>query len=742
RVFVLFGAFILLCGTTHLMEAIIFWWPAYRLAGVLKFITALISWGTVVALVPIIPGVLAMRSPAALEREIEARKRAEAALQRNNAELEQRVLARTTELTETVTREREQTRLLRESLKEVGDLKAALDEHAIVAITDPRGRITFVNDKFCAISKYPREELLGQDHRIINSGFHSKEFIRNLWTTITDGRVWQGEIKNRAKDGTFYWVATTIVPFLDEDGTPLQYVAIRADITESKRAEAALRQSEQELTDFFDNGTVGLHWVGPDGIILRANQTELDLLGYSREEYVGHHIAEFHADQNIIQDILQRLTCGESLSSCEAPLRCKDGSIRHVLISSNVLFRDGEFIHTRCFTRDITERKQAENELRRLAAELSNADRRKDEFLATLAHELRNPLAPIRNGLQLMQMVGGGGEAAEQVREIMERQLNQMVRLVDDLMDVSRISRGKVELRKERLPLADVLKSAVETSRPHIERMGHQLTVTLPAVPIIVEADMTRLSQVFLNLLNNAAKYSDPGSRIWLTAEQQESDAVITVRDTGIGIAADHLPLVFEMFSQVDRSLEKSQGGLGIGLSLVKQLVAMHGGTVEAKSGGAGMGSEFVVRLPLNPVLDAPPAIISNQNPPDSVLPLRILIVDDNRDSATTLSTLLRTMGNVTRAAFDGEEAIAVAEEFRPDVILLDIGLPRLNGYEACRRIRDKKDGDRVVIIAQTGWGQAVDRQRTSEAGFDHHLVKPVDLNELQKLLAELQATE
>ena len=467
------------------MEAIIFWWPAYRLAGVLKFITAIISWGTVVALVPIIPGVLAMRSPEALEREIEARERAEAALQRNNAELEQRVLARTTELAETVTREREQTRLLRESLKEIGDLKAALDQHAIVAITDPRGRITFVNDKFCAISKYPREELLGQDHRIINSGFHSKEFIRDLWTTITDGRVWQGEIKNRAKDGTFYWVATTIVPFLDEDGIPRQYVAIRADITE---------------------------------------------------------------------------------------------------------------------------RKQAENELRRLAAELSDADRRKDEFLATLAHELRNPLAPIRNGLQLMRMVGGGGEAAEQAREMMERQLNQMVRLVDDLMDVSRITRGKVELRKERIPLAEVLKSAVETSRPHIERMGHQLTVTLPDVPIIVEADMTRLSQVFLNLLNNAAKYSNPGSRIWLTAEQQGSEAIITVRDTGIGIAADYLPLVFEMFSQVDRSLEKSQGGLGIGLSLVKQLVAMHGGTVEAKSGGAGMGSEFVVRLPVNPVLDAPPA--------------------------------------------------------------------------------------------------------------------------------------
>jgi PAS domain S-box-containing protein len=617
RVFVLFGSFILLCGTTHLMEAIIFWWPAYRLAGVLKFITALISWGTVVALVPIIPGVLAMRSPEALEREIEARKRAEAALQRNNAELEQRVLARTTELTETVTREREQTRLLRESLKEIGDLKAALDQHAIVAITDPRGRITFVNDKFCAISKYPREELLGQDHRIINSGFHSKEFIRDLWTTITDGRVWQGEIKNRAKDGSFYWVATTIVPFLDEDGTPRQYVAIRADITE---------------------------------------------------------------------------------------------------------------------------RKQAESELLRLAAELSDTDRRKDEFLATLAHELRNPLAPIRNGLQLMRMVGGGGEAAEQAREMMERQLNQMVRLVDDLMDVSRITRGKVELRKEMIPLADVLKSAVETSRPHIERMGHKLTVTLPDVPIIVEADMTRLSQVFLNLLNNAAKYSDQGSRIWLTAEQQESDAVITVRDTGIGIAANHLPLVFEMFSQVDRSLEKSQGGLGIGLSLVKQLVAMHGGTVEAKSGGVGMGSEFVVRLPVSPVLDALPEEINNQNPPDSELPLRILVVDDNRDSATTLSMLLRTMGNVTRAAFDGEEAIAVAEEFRPDVILLDIGLPRLNGYETCRRIRDKKDGDRVVIIAQTGWGQALDRQRTSEAGFDHHLVKPLDTVALTKLLAEIRA--
>jgi CheY-like chemotaxis protein len=272
--------------------------------------------------------------------------------------------------------------------------------------------------------------------------------------------------------------------------------------------------------------------------------------------------------------------------------------------------------------------------------------------------------------------------------------------------------------------------------------MGHELQISLPEYPVIINADMTRMAQVFLNLLNNAAKYSDQGGCIRLTAEQHDTDVIVSVRDTGIGIAADQLPHIFEMFAQVDHSLEKSQGGLGIGLSLVKRLVAMHGGSVMAKSEGAGMGSEFIVRLPVDKNSAVEGVASASQPEQDSNLPLRILIVDDNRDSADSLSMVLKIMGNDTRTAYDGEEAVAAAAEFRPRVILLDIGLPKLNGYETCRRIREQKDGMSMVIIAQTGWGQAEDRQRTRDAGFDYHMVKPVDLNELQKLLAELQATK
>ena len=401
----------------------------------------------------------------------------------------------------------------------------------------------------------------------------------------------------------------------------------------------------------------------------------------------------------------------------------------------------GQAVALATVSQDVTERRRLEDDLRKLAADLSEADRRKDEFLATLAHELRNPLAPIRNALQMIRL-SPDRQTSEQARTMMERQLAQMVRLVDDLLDVSRISRGKMELRKERVQLAAVVSSAVETSRPLIDHMGHELTVTLPQQPIIVDADLTRLAQVFSNLLNNAAKYTDRGGHIWLTAERQGSDVVVSVKDTGIGIAADQLPRIFEMFSQVDRSLERSQGGLGIGLTLVKRLVEMHGGRIEARSEGLGKGAEFVVRLPVVVGASEPQAPAERDEPPAPKSSLRILIVDDNRDGADSLAMLLQIMGNDTRTAHDGQEAVDVAEEFRPDVMLLDIGLPKLNGYEACRRIREQPWGRSVVLIALTGWGQEDDRRRSQEAGFDHHMVKPVDPQDLMKLLAELNVAK
>ncbi len=398
---------------------------------------------------------------------------------------------------------------------------------------------------------------------------------------------------------------------------------------------------------------------------------------------------------------------------------------------------DGEVEAVAGTTRDVTERKRMEDELRQLAASLSDADHRKDEFLATLAHELRNPLAPIRNGLQLLKLVNSDAEAAEQSRAMMERQVDQMVRLVDDLMDVSRISRGKIELRRERLPLIDVLASAVETSRPLIEQMGHELSVVPPSQSVVVDADLTRLSQVFLNLLNNAAKYSNRGGHIWLTAKRQGSEVVVSVKDAGIGIAPEQLPRIFEMFSQIDNSLERSQGGLGIGLTLVQRLVQMHGGSVEAHSEGPGRGSEFIMRLPVVEEASVPQRAKGEEAKKAS---LRILIADDNRDGADSLSKMLKIMGSETLTAYDGEDAVSAAAVFRPDVILMDIGMPKLNGNEACLRMRELPWERQPMIMALTGWGQDGDRQRTQDAGFDHHLVKPVDIAVLMKLLAGVKA--
>jgi len=385
-----------------------------------------------------------------------------------------------------------------------------------------------------------------------------------------------------------------------------------------------------------------------------------------------------------------------------------------------------------CFVQDMSRVKQVE-------AELRLADRRKDEFLATLAHELRNPLAPIRNAVQVLKAKGPKDPDLMWGRDVIDRQVGQMARLLDDLLDVSRITRNTLELRRGRVSLAVVIENAIETSRPLIDQMKHQLVVSLPPQPVSLDADTTRLAQVFSNLLNNAAKYSDPGSRIRLTAERQGDELVVSVKDTGIGIARDHLRKVFEMFSQETPALERSQGGLGIGLSLVRGLVELHGGCVEARSEGPGKGSEFVVRLPVagEPVQQTPTGREGETTPVKTAL--RILVVDDNRDGADSLSMMLKVMGNETRTAYDGESAVVAAGEFRPDVILLDIGLPKMSGYEVCRHIRKEAWSKQVVIVAQTGWGQVEDRQKTQEAGFDHHLVKPVDIAALTTLLAGLQ---
>jgi CheY-like chemotaxis protein len=351
-----------------------------------------------------------------------------------------------------------------------------------------------------------------------------------------------------------------------------------------------------------------------------------------------------------------------------------------------------------------------------------------------LAHELRNPLAPIRNAVQILRLKGED-ETVTLLSETMERQVKQLVRMVDDLLDVNRISQGKIELRTTRIELATIVHQAVEAARPMCESNGHDLSVTLPGRPIFLDADPARLTQVLGNLLNNACKFTNNGGRITLSAEQQSNHVAIRVSDDGIGIATDQLTRIFELFAQVDTSLERSGSGLGIGLTLVKKLVEMHHGTVEAHSVGIGRGSEFVVRLPIAALEPCPP--VTTMSKPVKTIGRRILVVDDNRDSAKTLAMLLKATGHETHVAFDGLEAVAAAESFRPEIVLLDIGLPKLNGYETAITIREQPWGKDMMLAALTGWGQDDDRQKSKDAGFDAHLVKPVDYAVLTKLLAE-----
>ncbi|HVX13982.1 MAG TPA: ATP-binding protein [Pirellulales bacterium] len=413
--------------------------------------------------------------------------------------------------------------------------------------------------------------------------------------------------------------------------------------------------------------------------------------------------------------LLARNGVERPIDDSAAPIRCSEG----LVVGCVLVFRD------------VTERRQAEFAAR-------DADRHKDEFLAMLAHELRNPLAPIRNALSILRLTPDDREAFWGSVETMDRQVGQMVRLIDDLLDVSRISRGKLELRKERVELAAVIRQAVETGRPLIDGAPHELELELPPQPVFLDADPIRLAQVFSNLLNNACKFTEAGGRIRIVAACHGREVTVSVEDNGIGIPPDKLEQIFGMFSQVDTSLERSRSGLGIGLTLVKTVVDLHGGRVEARSDGLGKGSRFVVVLPDRSELPHS-VVVEPDEPPQVTGNRRILVVDDNRDSAETLALLLRMAGNETHLANDGYEALAVAERVQPDVILLDIGLPNLNGYDVCRRIREQPWGQDIFIAALTGWGQEEDRQRSREAGFDEHLVKPVNHAALMKLLAESQ---
>ena len=853
----------------------------------------------------------------------------------------------------------------------------------------------FVNRNISSILGYNAEEMAAMGAEVVSTLMHPDDvprFAEHLTRVrmLKDDAVANFEHRMRGRSGNWHWFHShDAVLKRGDNGAVQQIIGTSIEITEVKQAEQQLRRSEANVRDFVGNGAVGMHWVGPDGMILWANQTELHLLGYARDEYIGHPIAEFHDDKIVIDDILRRLTAGESFDETNARLRCKDGSIRDVLISSNVLFEDGEFVHMRCFTRDITERKSADieklqntevfarlveqaptgvyvvdsnfrmqqinalaapvfnsiqsligrdfdevnevlwgpevsaqvgaifrhtlatgeryvsptfmerrqdldedqafewetqrvtlgdgkygvvcyfkeitelqrteralresEERRRLATEasavgiwewnvltnrmhwdpelfriygieptpdgivdygdwsnavvpedlarneeilnetircrgtsrrtfrilrrsdgacrhieavetvrtnirgqaewvvgtnlditerirmaevLADGDRRKDEFLATLAHELRNPLAPVSNALQVMRMSDNLNTETAELRNLMDRQISHLIRLVDDLMEVSRISRGKIELQKTQVDLTTILQSAIEICKPRIEEAGHELVVDLATEVIELNADQVRLSQVIANLLTNSAKYMDAGGRIELVTKLDGDEVSIAVRDTGLGLPANKLTQVFEMFTQMDHTRQHTHGGLGIGLALAKNLVELHGGTIIAESDGIGKGSTFTVQLPVSKSSTSTPLDTELSKCEMSLSNRQIFVIDDMRSARLVLEKLLIKMGQTVRVFDNASACLEALKNDIPDVILSDIGMPHLDGYEFAKLVRQNPDLKNVQLVALTGYGQLSDRQRAHDAGFDHHLVKPVTIQEVHKILS------
>ncbi|MCT9126848.1 ATP-binding protein [Cupriavidus gilardii] len=527
-------------------------------------------------------------------------------------------------------------------------------------------------------------------------------------------------------------------------------LALENEVKRLREAESTLRRREIELTDFLDNAAEGVHRVAADGTILWANRAELEMLGYRYDEYVGRPITDFHVDAPVIEHILDSLKAGETLYDQPARLRCKDGSIKPVLIHSNGCFEDGKLRYTRCFTRDASDRvarELAEQQRERLLRELERASQAKDEFLAMLGHELRNPLSPIVTALQLMRM--RGSTETQRERAIIERQVDHLVRLIDDLLDVSRITRGNIELKVETVQLADVLAKAVEMASRLLEQRSHRLTVDVDR-SLAWQGDPVRLAQAVANLLTNAARYTDIGGEIRLSAWRDDrvediaegsaaGTIVIRVRDNGIGIAADMLPHLFDLFYQGPRKIDRQEGGLGIGLALVKNLVELHGGSVSATSAGPAQGSEFTIRLPA--VASAELVAAAHRDEPAAVVAAadarRVLLVDDNVDSVQALAQLLTAYGHHVQVVYDPVSALRVVERCAPDVAVLDIGLPVMDGYELVRRLRETL-GDRPCrFVALTGYGQDTDRDRSRAAGFSQHLVKPVSPDALLRLIED-----
>ena len=627
-----------------------------------------------------------------------------------------------------VTKQRQIEEKLRASERQFQQIADTMPQIVWVARSD--GYLEYYNRRWYEYSGAAPEECVGAGW----GGWlnpDDQQIAAERWShSLETGEPYEVEFRIRSKDEEYRWFLGRALPVRDENDQIVKWFGTCTDIEDFKQAQ----EDRNNFVRLADNTTdfVGMFDMGGRLFYVNAagrNRVGIDSIEAARQVSIDDLF--FPEDRSRIFNEFLPAVRSRGSGTTEIRIRhLKTSEAIWMTYSATVLTNaSGQPTGLATISQDITE-------LRQFARNLADADRYKDEFLATLAHELRNPLAPIRNGLKIMKLAPDNAAAVERVRAMMDRQLSQMVRLVDDLLDVSRISRGKIELAKERVELAAILEQAVETSRPAIEAAEHTLRVIVPAEPIYLEADAVRLTQVFSNLLNNASKYSESKGEISIQAEAQTQEVVVSVKDNGIGIASDVLPEIFGMFKQVNSALEKSQGGLGIGLTLVEKLVKMHGGSVSAFSEGEGKGSEFVVRLPVMASFPLPTTTASREA--IAAEPRRVLVVDDNEDSALSLSMLFEIRGDEVRTAHDGRSAVASADAFRPDIVLLDIGLPEISGYEAAKQIRAQSWGQEMVLVALTGWGQPEDRRQSCEAGFNAHQVKPINHDTLLQLLAEL----
>ncbi len=640
------------------------------------------------------------------------------ALEKLNQGLEQRVSERTAKLLES----EERFRLMADTIP------------SLVWTADADGNLTYANER---CRDYVGDLQMEMGNQLLES-IHpdERDKSKKAWKkALTNGSAFMIEHRTRRHDGEFRWYLTRALPHMDESGKPMAWFGVSTDIEEQKQSQRKLKENEEMYKAIGDSIDYGIWICDADGRNVYSSDSFLGLFGITQEECTAGVWLTRQTPE--VQQQLERIwnhaiQHGKAWSE-ELQLVDKDGASHPILFRGGPIQNaDGKVASWVGINLDIGQIKAAEQELR-------DADRRKDEFLATLAHELRNPLAPICSSVELIRQRESMDTIIRESVDTMSRQMAQMIRLINDLMDVSRITRNKLELQVERSSLREIMQMAIELAHPAIEAGGHHLSAKLPDDSVQVMADPIRLAQVLSNLLTNAAKYTPSKGEIRIEAELSEGQVRLSVTDNGVGITSSELKKLFEPFYQVDRSISRAQGGLGIGLTLVKKIVEMHAGQVEVQSDGPGKGSTFSVRLPhMQAAVEVSMPISQESSSSGAPAGARVLVVDDNRDAALTLSMLLRYSGCEVMTCEEGSQAVSAVEVFRPDMVLMDLGMPGMSGYEAAEAIRNQAWGRNIFLVAVTGWGQPEDIQRTKDAGFDHHLVKPVSFSAIESLIESL----